>query len=54
MGEAIRQYFGNGEKLGLSLTYVEQEKVLGTGNATITAESYVNEDFVLVYGDVIG
>jgi bifunctional UDP-N-acetylglucosamine pyrophosphorylase/glucosamine-1-phosphate N-acetyltransferase len=53
MGEAIRQYFGNGEKLGLSLTYVEQEKVLGTGNATITAESYVNGDFVLVYGDLL-
>ncbi len=25
MGDAIRQYFGDGEKLGLKISYVEQE-----------------------------
>ena len=53
MGEAIRQYFNDGEGLGLSINYVEQEKVLGTGNATGIAEPYVNDDFVLIYGDLL-
>jgi bifunctional UDP-N-acetylglucosamine pyrophosphorylase/glucosamine-1-phosphate N-acetyltransferase len=53
MGDAIRQYFGDGEKLGLSISYVEQEAVLGTGNAADVAEPYVDDDFVLVYGDLL-
>lgn len=53
MGDAIRQYFGEGEKLGLHISYVEQEKVLGTGNAATVAEPYVDGDFVLVYGDLL-
>ncbi len=53
MGDAIRQYFGDGEKFGLSISYVEQEAVLGTGNAAAAAEPYVDGDFVLVYGDLL-
>jgi bifunctional UDP-N-acetylglucosamine pyrophosphorylase/glucosamine-1-phosphate N-acetyltransferase len=53
MGDAIRSYFGEGEKLGLHISYVEQKAVLGTGNATAVAEPYVDEDFVLVYGDLL-
>ena len=53
MGEAIRQYFGDGEKIGLHLSYVEQKAVLGTGNATSVAEPFVDDDFVLVYGDLL-
>jgi UDP-N-acetylglucosamine diphosphorylase/glucosamine-1-phosphate N-acetyltransferase len=53
MGESIRDYFGNGEKLGLKLTYVEQKAILGTGNAAEVAEPYLNGDFVLIYGDLL-
>jgi UDP-N-acetylglucosamine diphosphorylase / glucose-1-phosphate thymidylyltransferase / UDP-N-acetylgalactosamine diphosphorylase / glucosamine-1-phosphate N-acetyltransferase / galactosamine-1-phosphate N-acetyltransferase len=53
MGESIRSYFGDGKKLGLKLTYVEQNAILGTGNATEVAEPYVDDDFVLVYGDLL-
>jgi bifunctional UDP-N-acetylglucosamine pyrophosphorylase/glucosamine-1-phosphate N-acetyltransferase len=53
MGNAIRQYFGDGEKFGLHINYVEQKAVLGTGNATCVAEPYVDDDFVLVYGDLL-
>jgi len=53
MGEAIRQYFGNGERLGLKLEYVEQSAVLGTGNAVSVAELLVGGDFALVYGDLL-
>lgn len=53
MGDVIRQYFGNGEKFGLNIEYVEQEAVLGTGNAVNAVEPYVKEDFLLVYGDLL-
>ena len=53
MGESIRSYFGDGEKLGLKLSYVEQKEILGTGNAAEVAEPYVGGDFVLVYGDLL-
>jgi UDP-N-acetylglucosamine diphosphorylase/glucosamine-1-phosphate N-acetyltransferase len=53
MGESIRNYFGDGAKLGLKLSYVEQKAVLGTGNATEAVEPYVDGDFVLIYGDLL-
>jgi UDP-N-acetylglucosamine diphosphorylase/glucosamine-1-phosphate N-acetyltransferase len=53
MSDAIRQYFGDGEKLGLKVEYVEQAAVLGTGNAVSVVEPYVDGAFVLVYGDLL-
>jgi bifunctional UDP-N-acetylglucosamine pyrophosphorylase/glucosamine-1-phosphate N-acetyltransferase len=53
MGDAIRSYFGDGEQLGLKLTYVEQKAIQGTGNAAEVAEPYVDGDFVLIYGDLL-
>jgi UDP-N-acetylglucosamine diphosphorylase/glucosamine-1-phosphate N-acetyltransferase len=53
MGNVIRQYFGDGEKMGLKIEYVAQEAVLGTGNAVSVVEPYVDGDFVLVYGDLL-
>lgn len=53
MADAIRQYFGDGKKFGLKIEYVEQAAVLGTGNAAGVAEPYVNDEFLLVYGDLL-
>ena len=53
MGDAIQQFFGEGERLGLKITYVEQAEMLGTGNAASAVEPYVEGDFVLVYGDLL-
>jgi bifunctional UDP-N-acetylglucosamine pyrophosphorylase/glucosamine-1-phosphate N-acetyltransferase len=53
MGDAIRQYFGDGGKMGLKFKYVEQTAMLGTGNAVSVVEPYVDGDFVLVYGDLL-
>jgi bifunctional UDP-N-acetylglucosamine pyrophosphorylase/glucosamine-1-phosphate N-acetyltransferase len=53
MGDAIRQYFGDGEKFGLKIEYVEQKAVLGTSNAVNVVEPYVKDDFLLVYGDLL-
>jgi UDP-N-acetylglucosamine diphosphorylase/glucosamine-1-phosphate N-acetyltransferase len=53
MVDAIRDYFGEGENFGLKIEYVEQKEVLGTGNAVSVAEPYVEDDFLLVYGDLL-
>jgi UDP-N-acetylglucosamine diphosphorylase/glucosamine-1-phosphate N-acetyltransferase len=53
MADAIREYFGDGEERGLRIEYAEQEAVLGTGNAVSLAESYVKDDFLLLYGDLL-
>ncbi|MBN1245399.1 NTP transferase domain-containing protein [Candidatus Bathyarchaeota archaeon] len=53
MGDSIRQCFGDGERLGLKVAYVEQAEMLGTGNAVSVVESHVDGDFVLVYGDLL-
>jgi bifunctional UDP-N-acetylglucosamine pyrophosphorylase/glucosamine-1-phosphate N-acetyltransferase len=53
MGDAIRQYFGDGAEMGLKIAYVEQAEMLGTGNAVSVVEPYVDGDFVLVYGDLL-
>lgn len=53
MSQAIRDHFGDGSKFGFKITYVEQKAVLGTGNAASVAESCVDDDFILVYGDLL-
>jgi UDP-N-acetylglucosamine diphosphorylase / glucose-1-phosphate thymidylyltransferase / UDP-N-acetylgalactosamine diphosphorylase / glucosamine-1-phosphate N-acetyltransferase / galactosamine-1-phosphate N-acetyltransferase len=53
LGEAIRSYFGDGKMLGLKITYVEQPRILGTGNAAGIAEPYLDGDFTLIYGDLL-
>ncbi len=53
MGDAIRQFFGDGERMGLKISYVEQAEMLGTGNAVSAVEPCVDGDFVLVYGDLL-
>ena len=51
--EMIESYFKDGKEFGLRLTYVRQEKPLGTANAVKMAERYVDEDYFLaVYGDL--
>jgi len=53
MADVIRQHFGSGEKFGLEIEYVEQPSVLGTGNAVSVVEPLIEDDFVLVYGDLL-
>ncbi|MCL2359259.1 bifunctional sugar-1-phosphate nucleotidylyltransferase/acetyltransferase [Candidatus Bathycorpusculum sp.] len=52
-GEAIESYFGDGTKLGLELSYLNQPQILGTGNAAGIAEPFLDGDFVLIYGDLL-
>jgi len=53
MGDKIKNYFGNGEKLSVNIQYNNEEIPLGTGGAVkeIIKNFNINEDFILVWAD---
>jgi bifunctional UDP-N-acetylglucosamine pyrophosphorylase/glucosamine-1-phosphate N-acetyltransferase len=53
MADAICQYFSDGKGFGLKIEYAKQEAVLGTGNAVSVVKPYMNDDFLLVNGDML-
>ncbi|MDI6856235.1 MAG: nucleotidyltransferase family protein [Candidatus Thermoplasmatota archaeon] len=53
LSEHIMNYFGNGKKFGVSITYsIEKKKLLGTAGALKNAEQYLEKEFFVMYGDV--
>lgn len=53
MGEVIREYFGDGSRLGVRIDYVEQEEQLGTAHAIGMASRSVGARFLVLNGDAI-
>jgi NDP-sugar pyrophosphorylase family protein len=51
LGEQIEEYFGNGRRWGMSITYSREQQPLGTGGALRDARHFLAETFVLIYGD---
>lgn len=49
----IQDHFGDGARLGVSLTYLIEEEPLGTGGAVKNAESYLDESFLMLNGDIL-
>ncbi|WFN34362.1 NTP transferase domain-containing protein [Methanogenium sp. S4BF] len=49
----IRDYFGNGEKWGVSIRYTVQRSQTGTGDALRAAKGLVKGRFLLMNGDMI-
>jgi bifunctional UDP-N-acetylglucosamine pyrophosphorylase/glucosamine-1-phosphate N-acetyltransferase len=54
MQERIREHFGDGSRLGVKLSYIEQKKARGTADAISLAEKFIDgEDFLMSNGDVL-
>ncbi len=49
--EQIFDYFGSGEQFDVEITYVTQEKQLGTAHALLQAKSLVDSEFMVLSGD---
>lgn len=50
--EAILDYLGSGERLGVDISYKIQEELKGTAHAVYQGKDFIgNEDFVVIYGD---
>lgn len=52
-GKQIKDYFGNGEKLGLKIKYIEEKTPLGTAGPLKLAEKYLDDTFLLIWCDVL-
>ena len=53
LGDQLQRFFGDGSRFGMDLRYEKQEAVRGTADAASFAKSYVDEDFLLIYGDLV-
>ena len=51
LSDRIIAYFGNGENLGVNLTYFVEKEPLGTAGSVKSAESFLSDDFFVLSGD---
>ncbi len=51
--EQVRDYFGSGDKWGVSIDYCTQRKQLGTADALKMVEGLVDGNFLIINGDII-
>lgn len=54
LGKVIKDYFGNGEKLGVKISYIEEDKPLGTAGSLSFLKKQQLSDYIFVTnGDVV-
>ena len=53
LGEKITEYFRDGERFGIPITYYQEEYPLGTAGALGLIKDMLDDTFVLAFGDVI-
>lgn len=53
MSEKIEEYFGSGKNHGISITYVKEKDLLGTGGAIKKAKDFLEEHFFALNGDSV-
>jgi bifunctional UDP-N-acetylglucosamine pyrophosphorylase/glucosamine-1-phosphate N-acetyltransferase len=51
--QAVREYFGNGSDLGVSVRYATQRRQKGTADALRAAEDKLSGEFLLLNGDMV-
>ncbi|WP_126429060.1 nucleotidyltransferase family protein [Brevibacillus marinus] len=51
--EIIQNYFGNGEKWGVTIRYAIEKSLLGTAGAIKNAEPFLDERFIVLNADIV-
>ncbi|HEX4264964.1 MAG TPA: HAD-IIIA family hydrolase [Verrucomicrobiae bacterium] len=51
--DLIQEYFGHGEKWGVSIKYLTEPEPLGTAGAVITGFKHLADRFLVMYGDTM-
>ena len=49
--ENVKEYYGDGSKFGVNITYVEEDEPLGTAGPLRLAKKYINDSFIVTNGD---
>lgn len=53
LGEKIEEYFGDGSRWGITISYIREAMPLGTAGALYYLKGKVQGDFLLAFGDLI-
>ena len=53
MGNVIQKYFGDGSAFGVQISYIVEEQPLGTAGALYSLKDEIQNDFLLLNGDII-
>ncbi|OQB14180.1 MAG: D-glycero-alpha-D-manno-heptose 1-phosphate guanylyltransferase [Firmicutes bacterium ADurb.Bin193] len=53
MPHIITEYFGDGKRFGVNLTYFVEQTPLGTAGSVKNAEAFLDEPFIIVSGDCL-
>ncbi len=53
LGNVIKDYFGDGKRFDVNITYIEEKEPLGTAGALYYLKGCIEEDFILLNGDII-
>ncbi|MDR3062577.1 MAG: NTP transferase domain-containing protein [Methanobrevibacter sp.] len=51
--EIVKDYFGDGKKFGVNISYKTQKEYAGTADAISYSKGFVEEDFIVLNGDII-
>ncbi|TXE81322.1 CBS domain-containing protein [Campylobacter peloridis] len=51
--QIIKKYFKNGEKFGINIKYIEEEKPLGTAGALSLIKEKITKSFIIMNGDIL-
>ncbi|MBL7056294.1 NTP transferase domain-containing protein [Candidatus Woesearchaeota archaeon] len=49
--EKVKEYYGDGSKFGIDITYVEEDEPLGTAGPLKRAKEFLTESFIVTNGD---
>lgn len=52
LGYVIEEYFGDGDKFGVNISYIREEIPLGTCGALYYLKETLTENFILLFGDI--
>jgi mannose-1-phosphate guanylyltransferase/phosphomannomutase len=51
--QIIKDYFKDGERLGVKIKYIEAEEDLGTAGAVKCVQEFMNETFIVISADIV-
>lgn len=53
LGQMIQTYFGDGSRFGVTIEYIVEKEPLGTAGALYLLKDKIDDDFLLLNGDII-
>lgn len=54
LAKKVQNHFGNGQNLGIHITYIHEKKLTGTGGALRAAQSQLHDGpFLVLYSDIL-